>query len=339
MLSNQIVTVAENSPKDTPVSNRIKAVDVDRDQVLSYMLVSNPGGVFKITSCNGEITVEKPVLDYETKSIYLVSVEVTDSGILGNDLLSDVCDITVRIIDVNEDPIIEPQNYEVVENAKIGSLVGLPVVAVDPDFKGSSSLLYSIVSGNEGNEFDINRMTGQLSVSKSPDFEARAKYVESEDTLETCLSVPESTNFASDISDILRLEKHNDNTQPIGKSLQCIAGSKETAKSGTTTTASTCPQGYAVIGFQDYQLNGYDASVTLESVSCNVNGCTAKCPHSDKPKRSCSVIAMCCKSEIGNLPSCSPGESITQDEENKWSSWSKCEKGKTALGFSEVTSI
>jgi len=260
----------------------VKAVDFDRDQVLSYTLASNPGGVFKITSCNGEITVEKPVLDYETKSSYYISVKVTDSGILGNDLLSDLGEVTVRVIDVNEDPIIEPQNYEVEENAKVGSLVGLPVAAVDPDFKGSSSLVYSIVAGNEGNEFAIDTLTGQLSVSKSPDFETRAKYIEGEDTVETCVSVPESQGFASDISNILRLEKNSDNTQPIGKSLQCIAGKKETAKSGTTTSVSTCPLGYAVIGFQDYQLNGYDASVTLESVSCNVDGCTAKCPDSKK---------------------------------------------------------
>jgi hypothetical protein len=245
ILEDAIVTILENSPKDTPVSKRLKAVDVDDGQVLSYMLVSNPGTIFKITSCNGEISLVKPVLDYETKSGYYVSVQVTDSGITGTDLLFDIGEITIRVVDVNEDPVIEPQSYEIEENANIGSLVGSPVAGTDPDFEGSSSLLYTIVRGNEGNEFNIDKSSGQLSVQKLLNYEMLAKFADDKESTDMCLSIPETVDTVSDISDVLRLSQNNDKTRPIGSALQCVPGSKETEKSGGTTAFSTCPDGYA----------------------------------------------------------------------------------------------
>ena len=107
-----MLTIPENSPVGTPVSELLVATDVDVDQVLTYDLVSNPWEIFRIEACNGKITLQKEVLNFEAKSTYFVIARVHDSGFSGVDSLFDTAEITIRVLDVNEQPTIYwPANY------------------------------------------------------------------------------------------------------------------------------------------------------------------------------------------------------------------------------------
>jgi hypothetical protein len=106
VLKASVVTIPENSPVGTPVSELLVATDVDVDQVLTYDLVSNPWEIFRIEACNGKITLQKEVLNFEAKSTYFVIARVHDSGFSGVDSLFDTAEITIRVLDVNEQPTI-----------------------------------------------------------------------------------------------------------------------------------------------------------------------------------------------------------------------------------------
>jgi hypothetical protein len=69
----------------------------------------------------------------------------------------------------------------VAENSAVGTLVGVPVVAVDEDLdlkNVTHHLLYSIVGGSGASVFSIDRLSGQISVAASVlDFEGAPTYV------------------------------------------------------------------------------------------------------------------------------------------------------------------
>ena len=64
-LNDQTLFIEENKPKYTPLSANVAAGDPDQDEELSFEFVNNKAGIFVIEACNGKITLNKPVIDYE----------------------------------------------------------------------------------------------------------------------------------------------------------------------------------------------------------------------------------------------------------------------------------
>lgn len=160
VVNDQDFEVEENTPNGQTVGNVI-AVDPDNGQSLSYTIISgNASGAFQIGLTSGIITVaDSDELDFESITQYVLTIEVEDDG-QGN--LSDQAEVTIDVLDLNEQPQIEDQFFSVAENTSNGSTVGT-AVATDPD--QGQSLTFTISSGNGLGVFDIDQSTGEISIA------------------------------------------------------------------------------------------------------------------------------------------------------------------------------
>ena len=122
----------------------VTATDIDTDD--SSIIFSVSGSELSITSGGVLTFVSAP--DYETKSSYTATITATDGT------NSSTQDITVKINDINEKPIITSDAiYLVDENqTAIGS-----ITATDE----SSDLIYEI-SGTDAASVNINNLTGVM---------------------------------------------------------------------------------------------------------------------------------------------------------------------------------
>ncbi len=161
-ISNQSFSVDENSANGTTVGIVI-ASDPDAAQTKAFSIVSgNTGGGFVINAATGILTVaNSSALNFESTQSFILVIRVQDNG-SGN--LSSFANISVTLNDINEAPVINNQNFNVLEFSSNGTIVGY-INATDPD--AGQSLSYIILSGNTGNAFAINALTGELKVSNS----------------------------------------------------------------------------------------------------------------------------------------------------------------------------
>ena len=140
---NPTFAVDENSKKGTKVGDVVASDDDCKDNVcvsLTYVLVADTAAAhagdyseFVIDAKTGKITVAKDsTLNYEVKNEYKVRVIVYDGDKDDAGTLTDTAYVTIEINDVNDAPVIENQEFTVVENAKAGTVVD-KVVASDED--------------------------------------------------------------------------------------------------------------------------------------------------------------------------------------------------------------
>ena len=94
-VSSFAFAVAENTPPGTLVGSAVTATDADGD-ILTYSLSGTDASSFGIDSSTGQLFLNDP-LDYETKSVYEVTIRVSDN----NNASVDV-DVTITISDVDE---------------------------------------------------------------------------------------------------------------------------------------------------------------------------------------------------------------------------------------------
>jgi endonuclease/exonuclease/phosphatase family metal-dependent hydrolase len=162
----QSFTVAENSANGTVVGT-VVASDPDAGDTKTFSIVGgNELGAFAISS-GGTITVaDSSKLDYETRTSIVLTVRVTDSG-----LLFDSDTITINLNNVVESPVIPSQSFTIAENRENGFAVGT-IAAVRDASRTIAS--YTILSGNGSapGAFSINS-SGQITVADSTqlDFE------------------------------------------------------------------------------------------------------------------------------------------------------------------------
>lgn len=100
------VTIAENIALNTVIAD-MDATDVDAGQTLTYSITGgNALGIFAINASNGQIRIANlNNLNYETGSVYNLTIRVTDNGA---GTLFDTEVITINITDVNEAPSFDP---------------------------------------------------------------------------------------------------------------------------------------------------------------------------------------------------------------------------------------
>jgi hypothetical protein len=201
IISPQTCTVQEqtffnNAPPGTLVScngvvgGAVIASDPDTPgstwATLSYSLTGgNSAGLFTISPSTGVISLTSAVtcctglsksdstLNYETKSSYVLTVTVTDSG-----SLSTSANMTVNLIDVNEPPVLLPSfASDVSENLVGPQVVGAPLSVIDPDFK--QRLSFEITGGSGSSVFEVDPCSGQISILSgvSIDYEATQSFL------------------------------------------------------------------------------------------------------------------------------------------------------------------
>lgn len=184
--STKSMNVNENSPKNLSVGffdlidgtpnfvngpPRTAKAGLDTtepQQTHSFAIVGgNPNNTFAIDYTTGEITVNNPVINYETLNVYNLQIAVTDEnsaavalGAVDNVApLTTVATLHITVNDINEVTTIPSgQNFSIPENTVNGTVVGT-VVANDPDTQrpnGQAVLVYSIISGNTVKVNNVN---------------------------------------------------------------------------------------------------------------------------------------------------------------------------------------
>nr|KAF6422187.1 desmoglein 4 [Rousettus aegyptiacus] len=176
-------SIEENSDANTLVV-KLSATDADEDNHLNskiaYKIISQePAGapMFILNRYTGEVCTMSSFLDREQHSMYNLLVRGSDRD-GATDGLSSECACRIKVLDVNDNfPTLEKTSYSasIEENCLNSELIRLK--AIDLDEEGTDNWLakYLILSGNDGNWFDIQTdprtNEGILKVVKMLDYE------------------------------------------------------------------------------------------------------------------------------------------------------------------------
>uniref|UniRef100_A0A8C3X9L0 Desmoglein 4 n=1 Tax=Catagonus wagneri TaxID=51154 RepID=A0A8C3X9L0_9CETA len=176
-------SIEENSGANTLVV-KLSATDADEENHLNskiaYKIISQePAGapMFILNRYTGEVRTMSSFLDREQHSTYNLLVRGSDRD-GATDGLSSECDCRIKVLDVNDNfPTLEKTFYSasIEENCLSSELIRFQ--AIDLDEEGTDNWLakYVILSGNDGNWFDIQTdprtNEGILKVVKVLDYE------------------------------------------------------------------------------------------------------------------------------------------------------------------------
>ncbi len=163
--------VAENKPQGTRVG-LVNAVDLDSPPYnqFEYSLVPSHGSVnfFNIHPQTGEITTSI-VLDREETAVYNLIVSAND---LMDAEMSSTATVIITLLDSNDNaptfeyPSSDNNTIQMSNLAHLGYEV-THVRAIDRDISRNGNLTYEFYKGNEGGYFNIDSLTGSISVAES----------------------------------------------------------------------------------------------------------------------------------------------------------------------------
>ena len=166
--------VAENTAAGQNIGTAVAATDVDSGTTLAYTLGGTDASSFSIVSTSGQLQTNA-ALDYETKSSYTVTVDVSD----GNNGLDRIT-VTINVTDTDEAGNDPPTFTEgssttrsVVENTAASTNIGDPVAATDSD---SGDILRYTLGGTDAASFSIVSTSGQLQTKAALDYETDSSY-------------------------------------------------------------------------------------------------------------------------------------------------------------------
>ncbi len=164
-------SVLENTTPGVDIGAPVKATDPENDP-LTYSLDSASAQVFSIDPSTGQLRT-KAALDYETARTHSVVVKVSDrKNAQGttDTAVDATISVTITVTNVNEPPAFTEASPSrtVPENSGIGTDVGYPVTAADPD---GDTLTYSL-GGTDKDFFSIDRSSGQLKTGAALDYES-----------------------------------------------------------------------------------------------------------------------------------------------------------------------
>ena len=142
-VSSLAFTVDENTPPGTLVGSAVTATAGDGD-VLTYSLSGTDASSFGIDSSTGQLFLKDP-LDYETKSIYEVTVRVSD-----NRNASDDIKVTIVVNNVDKAGMVAVSS----EQPQVGTAVAVSLI--DPDGSVSNISWQWAASSDGSNWSDIS---------------------------------------------------------------------------------------------------------------------------------------------------------------------------------------
>jgi autotransporter-associated beta strand protein len=171
-------TIAENAAVGSTVGTSAPRVSHGAGAPAHSISSGNVGETFTIDPASGAITVaNRSALDFETLSSrwddpasFELFVSITDSLGVATESVRTV----VTVTDVNEPPVLAALPTQLLpENLALGTLVAT-AAATEPD--RTDYVSYSIASGNTGNAFAINSVTGAITVAGVLDLETTPSY-------------------------------------------------------------------------------------------------------------------------------------------------------------------
>ncbi|XP_067842901.1 protocadherin Fat 1a isoform X1 [Heptranchias perlo] len=152
-----MAVISEDAPLGQLVV-RVMADDSDgpsNNQIHYFIINGNQGSPFTIDITKGEIKVAQH-LDREKISGYTLTVKAVDNGVPHR---FNTTTVNIDVADVNDNPpMFSQENYSVIiqENKSVGSSVlQLQVIDRDSSHNGPP-FTFTIINGNEENEFQIN---------------------------------------------------------------------------------------------------------------------------------------------------------------------------------------
>jgi VCBS repeat-containing protein len=172
-LTNTVTTIAENAN----TSSAIKVADIDvADDALGTETLSLSGADADsfIISGNGLYLKSGTLLDFETKSIYNVTVNVDDPTVGTTPDVS--TNFTLTVTDVNEAPTaasLVNTITTIAENTSTASRIKVADVNVIDDALGTETLT---LSGTDASFFEIDAGVLYLKAGTTLNFEAKATY-------------------------------------------------------------------------------------------------------------------------------------------------------------------
>ncbi|XP_055629291.1 fat-like cadherin-related tumor suppressor homolog isoform X3 [Toxorhynchites rutilus septentrionalis] len=166
------ITVSERAQFGTAVLKVLaKDNDTGINQVVTYALQTdskNTSEYFHMDPTDGVIYLKKS-LDHETLSHHHFTVIASDKGVPS---LSSTAHVWVSVMDMNDNPPkFEQPSYTCVlsEHASRGQFVTV-VSASDPDYIDHDRLTYTIAQGNELQTYDINPISGIITLVNMQNF-------------------------------------------------------------------------------------------------------------------------------------------------------------------------
>ncbi|OCT88214.1 protocadherin Fat 2 [Xenopus laevis] len=173
--SGYCVAIPEDAKIGTSILKvRADDLDIEDNGKVIYSLLT-PTEKFGIDSQTGEITV-KGTLDRETFTSYTLKIEAKDQPTKGRQLFS-VTDVVVSLEDVNDNtPLCRPvtANVKTPEDIPLGTTLYF-VEALDMDVGSNGEVSYSLINDENG-IFQVDKLTGALTLQKKLDFEKRSFY-------------------------------------------------------------------------------------------------------------------------------------------------------------------
>ncbi|XP_073469084.1 protocadherin Fat 3 isoform X2 [Aquarana catesbeiana] len=284
-------------PEDTATGTRVISVfaaskDIGTNAEITYSFrTGNEHGRFRINPKTGEILVVN-ALDYESSRHFFLVVEAKDGG---SPPLSAVTTVNVNLTDVNDNaPAFSQEVYSAVisEDAFSGDSV-IRVFAEDLDSPSNGHISFSIINGDQENQFTVDPLLGLIKVKDKLDRERVSGYsllIQAKDSGLPPLSSTVTVNV--DISDV------NDNSpqftpsnysaviqenKPIGTSiLQLVVTDKDSYHNGPpfTFTISSGNEGGKFVLDQSGVLR---SSVVFQHMVTNEHLLTIQVRDSGKP--------------------------------------------------------
>ena len=243
-------SIVENTPSGEPVGEPIAAMDDDAGTTITYALQAHPDApsdvdAFTIDTGTGQIKTNA-ALDYETKTVYLVTVTATDDD--PNDpndtFRTTSIPVTINVTDLVPTFIeADPASRSVAENTARGTDIGDPVAATGPD-PGETST-YSLVMDTDTSPdydwFDIDPATGQLKTKGPLNYETDTSYT---------VMVAVSVNDNTEPSDTITV-----NISVTNVSNEQIAGAQFREGSATTRSVKENQPGGTLVGIPVEAIN------------------------------------------------------------------------------------
>lgn len=165
------------APEDATIGQSIVQViakdefDFGVNAEIDYILIGGNGSNnFIVNKVDGWISLLKPLPIKGSGKIYILNVRAIDRGVPPQQ-----DEVTVTIIVTGENlysPVFTSLTYliYVPENEPIGSTI-LTVSASDNDDGPNGMIKYKISGGNERNEFDVDEITGAVTILQSLDYD------------------------------------------------------------------------------------------------------------------------------------------------------------------------
>ncbi|KAK7101636.1 hypothetical protein V1264_019985 [Littorina saxatilis] len=218
------VTLAEDNPLAVVVT--VSCPDGDTASVTYTMTHA----LFAVDATSGVVTLTG-ALDYETAQSHTLTITASDGT------RTDVTTVQVTVTDVNEHPPVfvatTPYLVSLPEDSSIGTTVK-DVNAADADL-GSTTLIFTITTGNADGKFSMNSVTGVIVLQGSLDRETL-------DTYTLILEVKDGTGAGSltaTTSIIVTVSDVNDNA-PTCNPGAYGANIAEDATTGAAVVTLTC---------------------------------------------------------------------------------------------------